>query len=107
MNPPHHFSQESLYPKDTPEPRPPLLGPPRKIAKQIDPFHTSGSDPLDHIFNPAMSRAFVNQMGRIKSRGETGLTWKNQRKVGKLVRRARAMGLISRWTDRAPGELDR
>jgi len=44
----------------------------------------------------------VNQMGRIKTRAETGLTWKNQRKVGKLVRRARAMGLISQWTDRSP-----
>jgi len=98
--PPHSFSSSSLNPPSTPNARQPLLGPPNKIAKQIDPFHTSQSDPLDHIFNPAMSRAFVNQMGRIRTRAETGLTWRNQRKVGKLVRRARAMGLISRWTDR-------
>jgi small subunit ribosomal protein S18 len=38
-------------------------------------------------------------MGKIKSRAETGLTWKNQRRVGKMVRRARAMGLVSRWSD--------
>ena len=98
--PPHSFSPSSLNPPSTPNARQPLLGPPNKIAKQIDPFHLSQSDPLDHIFNPSMSRAFVNQMGRIRTRAETGLTWRNQRKVGKLVRRARAMGLISRWTDR-------
>ena len=100
--PPHEFHQSSLHPEGSPNPRQPLLGPPNKIAKQIDAFHLSSSDPLDHIFNPSMSRAFVNQMGRIKTRAETGLTWKNQRKVGKLVRRARAMGLISQWTDRSP-----
>ena len=98
--PPHSFSPSSLNPTPSPNARQPLLGPPNRIAKQIDAFHISQSDPLDHIFNPAMSRAFVNQMGRIKTRAETGLTWRNQRKVGKLVRRARAMGLISRWTDR-------
>jgi ribosomal protein S18 len=102
--PPHSFSQSSLYPPTSPNSRAPLLGPPNKVAKQIDAFHLSSSDPLDHIFNPGMSRAFVNQMGRIRSRAETGLTWKNQRKVGKLVRRARAMGLISRWTDRSPSD---
>jgi len=98
--PPHSFSPSSLNPTQTPNARQPLLGPPNKIAKTIDPFHLSQTDPLDHIFNTGISRAFVNQMGRIKTRAETGLTWRNQRKVGKLVRRARAMGLISRWTDR-------
>jgi small subunit ribosomal protein S18 len=93
-----------MSPEGSPNPRAPLLGPPNKVAKQIDPFHLASSDPLDHIMNPGMSRAFVNQMGRIKSRAETGLTWKNQRKVGKLVRRARAMGLISRWTDKGPAD---
>ena len=37
---------------------------------------------------------FVTRMGRIKKRNETRLTWKNQRKLGKAVRRAKMMGII-------------
>lgn len=33
-------------------------------------------------------------MGKIKSRAETGLTWKNQRRLGKAIRRAKMMGVI-------------
>jgi len=47
-----------------------------------------------------MSYAFINPMGKIKGRNETGLTWKSQRLVGKMVRRARAMGVIPRWNNR-------
>lgn len=40
-----------------------------------------------------MSR-FVTSMGKIKSRSETQLTWKNQRRIGKAIRRAKMMGII-------------
>lgn len=53
-----------------------------------------------------MSYAFINQMGKIKSRAETGLTWKSQRLVGKMVRRARHMGVIPKWANMPrPGGL--
>jgi small subunit ribosomal protein S18 len=96
---PHQLARPSLYPTSRPSARPPLLGPPKQIAKKIDPFHASATDPLDFTLNPNFPLAFVNQMGRIRSRAETGLTWKSQRKIGKMVRRARGMGLISRWAN--------
>lgn len=40
-----------------------------------------------------MSR-FVTTMGKIKGRNETNLTWKNQRRLGKAIRRAKMMGII-------------
>lgn len=100
------YKESNLYPTEKTRPRPPLLGPSKKIAKQIDPFHIRKSNPLDHCVNPLMSLAFINQLGRIKGRNETGLTWRSQRMVGKMVRRARAMGVIPHWSNRpAPGGL--
>ncbi|WVO15199.1 ribosomal protein S18 [Cryptococcus depauperatus] len=103
---PQSFTHESLYPTNRPMAKAPLLGPPRKIAVKIDPFHITKTNPLAHDMNPFYAYEFVNQMGKLRSRAETGLTWKSQRRVGKLVRRARAMGIISRWTNRpVPGGL--
>ncbi|KAK6909783.1 ribosomal protein S18 [Kwoniella mangroviensis CBS 8507] len=97
--PPHSLTSSSLYPEPRPYAKAPLLGPSKKIATKIDPFHLSQTSPLDYDLNPHFALQFVNPMGKIKSRAETGLTWKNQRKIGKLVRRSRAMGLISRWSN--------
>jgi small subunit ribosomal protein S18 len=49
--------------------------------------------------NPVFVSDFLTQMGKIKRRAETGLSWKSQRMVGKMVRRARGMGVISRWSN--------
>ncbi|WWC69910.1 mitochondrial 37S ribosomal protein bS18m [Kwoniella pini CBS 10737] len=97
--PPHSFNQNSLYPEPRPYAKAPLLGPSKKIASQIDPFYLSKTSPINHYLNPLFSLNFVNPMGKIKSRSETGLTWKSQKKIGKLVRRARSMGIISRWSN--------
>ncbi|WVW84176.1 ribosomal protein S18 [Kwoniella bestiolae CBS 10118] len=97
--PPHSLTNSSLYPTPRPYAKSPLLGPSKKIASKIDPFHLTQSSPLDHDLNPLFALNFVNPMGKIKSRAETGLTWKSQRKIGKLVRRSRSMGLISRWSN--------
>ncbi|WVQ99681.1 ribosomal protein S18 [Kwoniella sp. CBS 9459] len=106
FTPPHSLTSSSLYPDQKPFARAPLLGPPRKIATKIDPFHLSKTSPTTHDMNPLFALSFVNQMGKIKGRAETGLTWKSQRKVGKLVRRARAMGLVSAWSNQpVPGGL--
>jgi small subunit ribosomal protein S18 len=83
-------------------PKPPLLGPPAAEARKSDPFHILGINPIDEALNENLVQKYVTQMGKIKSRADTALTWKNQRRVGKMVRRARAMGLISRWNDGRP-----
>ena len=101
---PHDLTRSSLYPAQRPNAKPPLLGPRKAVAISIDPFHQSSQSPLDHVLNPYFAQAFVNPLGRLKTRAETGLTRRSQRKVGKMVRRARAMGLISKFSDRtAPG----
>ncbi|WVQ77824.1 ribosomal protein S18 [Cryptococcus sp. DSM 104548] len=103
---PQAFTADALSPETAPRARAPLLGPPKKIAAKLDPFHITKTNPLSHDLNPYYAYEFVNAMGKIKSRAETGLTWKSQRRVGKLVRRARAMGLVSRWVNRpVPGGL--
>ena len=42
----------------------------------------------------AMSN-FLTSMGKIQSKRKTGLSWKEQRKLGKAVRRARQNGLLN------------
>jgi small subunit ribosomal protein S18 len=80
-------------------PRPPKarLGPTRSEAVKTDPFLRLNLDPLDCALNPHILTSFVSELGRLKSRAETGLTWRNQRRVGKAVRRARSMGVMSHW----------
>lgn len=101
---PHDFLASSLYPTKKRGPKPPLLGPSAKAAKLSDPFHILGVNPVDEVLNRTLVDSYISQMGKIKTRAETGLTWKNQRRVGKMVRRARAMGIIGRWrNEQAPG----
>ena len=38
---------------------------------------------------------YLTSMGKIKSKRQTGLSWKQQRKLGKAVRRGRQSGLLS------------
>jgi small subunit ribosomal protein S18 len=78
-------------------------GPSRPLAIREDVFHQLDINPLDEVLNSALITYYTTDMGRIKSRRDTRLTWKNQRRIGKAVRRARAMGLIpsfSRWDER-------
>lgn len=52
------------------------------------------SDAIHH-FNTALLNGYVNAKGRILSRRETGLSPKDQRRLAKAVKRARAFGLMS------------
>ncbi|KAJ9128186.1 hypothetical protein QFC24_000478 [Naganishia onofrii] len=94
---PIDLHKSKLFPIARRGAKPPLLGPPAPLAKRSDPFYILDVNPVDEAVNHRLVSAYVTQMGKIKTRAETGLTWKNQRRVGKMVRRARAMGLISRW----------
>lgn len=60
-----------------------VLNPPRLQAHAI------------HHFNTALLNGYVNPKGRIMSRRETGLSRKEQRRLAKAIKRARAFGLMS------------
>lgn len=79
--------------------RPALLGPRQSVAKAQDPFYITRTNPIDHALNPNFVLSFVNPLGRIKKRQETGLMRRTQRKVDKMVKRARGMGVIPVFTN--------
>ena len=83
--------------------KPMLLGPPRHEAERLDPFRKLYIDPVDEVFNHKLMAQFVTEMGKIKGRPETRLTWRSQRKVGKAVRRAKHMGIIPWLSKRIDG----
>ncbi|RKP22398.1 ribosomal protein S18, partial [Syncephalis pseudoplumigaleata] len=63
-------------------------------ARRQDPFNLLGLDPLHEFKNVPLLSRFVTEMGRIRPRSETGLSTKNQRRLSKAIKRARAMGLM-------------
>ncbi|KAJ9110197.1 hypothetical protein QFC20_003049 [Naganishia adeliensis] len=102
---PIDLHKSKLFPTARRGAKPPLLGPPAPLAKRSDPFYILDVNPINEAINHKLVSAYITQMGKIKTRAETSLTWKNQRKVGKMVRRARAMGLISRWDNTLSRDL--
>ncbi|KAI0832307.1 hypothetical protein BC628DRAFT_1305289, partial [Trametes gibbosa] len=74
--------------------RRPLLGPDASTSRYLDVFHQMDINPLNECLNSKIMSHFVTTMGKIKGRNETNLTWKNQRRVGKAIRRAKMMGII-------------
>lgn len=72
----------------------PLLGPDAATSKELDIFYQKDLDPLKECQNSSLMSRFVTSMGKIKGRNETKLTWKNQRRIGKAIRRAKMMGII-------------
>lgn len=76
------------------------LGPTRKEALKTDFYIRCGNlNPLAEPLHPGLHSRFVTNMGKIMNRAQTGLTWKNQRRMGKAVRRARAMGIVPYFAD--------
>ena len=69
-------------------------GPKKALAIQEDIFHQLHINPLHEIHNRVLLRGYVSELGRILPRDQTKLTWKNQRKLGQAIRRAKAMGII-------------
>lgn len=71
-----------------------LLGPGATESRRSDWFYQLDIDPLDEATNPRLLSYFVTDMGKIKSRAETKLTWRNQRRLTKAIRRAKMMGIM-------------
>ncbi|KAB5595496.1 30S ribosomal protein [Ceratobasidium theobromae] len=101
---PHHLTREHRIIRTERRRKDPTLGPFRKHAEAIDAFRKLNIDPLDEFKNALLLKAFVTEMGKIQPRSKTGLTQRSQRRVGKAIRRARAMGLIPLWN--APDPTD-
>ena len=84
-----------LLPREDPFRRKrPLLGPGVAESRRNDWFYQLDIDPLDEATNPRLLSYFVTDMGKMKSRAETKLTWRNQRRLTKAVRRAKMMGIM-------------
>lgn len=79
---------------------PQYLAPSRKEARAQDPFYQLGLDPLEFALNPDVLQAYVTDMGKILPRNRSKLTTKNQRRLGKAIRRARMMGIIPLFSKR-------
>ncbi|KAF8913785.1 hypothetical protein CPB84DRAFT_1757515 [Gymnopilus junonius] len=77
-----------------PPSRGPAVAPPPSVARAKDIFHQLNLDPRDFSTNPYMLSFFVTEMGKIKGRDQTMLTLKNQRLLGRTIRRAKMMGVI-------------
>ncbi|KAH9966050.1 hypothetical protein BC827DRAFT_1265117 [Russula dissimulans] len=71
-----------------------LLGPGGAESRRNDWFYQLGIDPLDEATNPRLLSYFVSDLGKMKSRAETKLTWRSQRRLTKAVRRAKMMGVM-------------
>ena len=71
-----------------------LLGPGASESRRYDWFYQLDIDPLDEATNPRLLSYFVTDMGKMKSRAETKLTWRNQRRLTKAIRRAKMMGIM-------------
>lgn len=73
-------------------------GPSAKASRRFDIFHRLDIDPLHEALNPRLLSGFVSDLGRINPRFKTSLTWKSQRKMGKAIRRAKAIGILPQFS---------
>ncbi|KAI0304206.1 ribosomal protein S18, partial [Russula brevipes] len=79
-----------------------LLGPGAAQSRQNDWFYQLDIDPLNEATNPRLLSYFVTDMGKVKSRAETKLTWRNQRRLTKAIRRAKMMGVMPIFNKHTP-----
>jgi len=97
---PHNLRFEGVQSKRKRFPKPYAVGPDRADAERSDIFYQLEMDPLAECMNSSLLSNFVTEMGRVKSRAETHLTWRNQRRLGKAIRRAKKMGIIPFFSKR-------
>ena len=71
-----------------------LVAPPSAVCRQRDVFHQLNIDPRTCTTNSVLLSQYVSEMGKVQGRHITGLTSKNQRLLGKTIRRAKQMGIM-------------
>ncbi|ODQ50129.1 ribosomal protein S18 [Saitoella complicata NRRL Y-17804] len=59
-----------------------------------DRIEALGVNPEKEWKNPFLLNAFVTEMGRIRPASDTGISAKNQRRVARAIKRARAFGVM-------------
>ncbi|KAG6880361.1 hypothetical protein C0992_007772 [Termitomyces sp. T32_za158] len=92
---PHDFTYKArTLDQPTYQTRRAQQGPPSPVARYNDVFHQLDINPLDVASEVNVISYYVSEMGKIYARYVTGLTSKNQRRLGKAIRRARMMGVI-------------
>ncbi|EIM88483.1 uncharacterized protein STEHIDRAFT_54870, partial [Stereum hirsutum FP-91666 SS1] len=70
------------------------IGPGARESRERDVFHQLDIDPLYEAMNPTLLSAFVTEMGKVRKRAQTNLTWRSQRRVAKAIKRAKLMGIM-------------
>ncbi|KAG0241362.1 ribosomal protein S18-domain-containing protein [Mortierella sp. GBAus27b] len=63
--------------------------------KPVDELKILKLNPLVEYKNPSLLSHYITPLGRLMSREQTGLSAKNQRRLSRAVRRARALCIIS------------
>ncbi|KAF9534790.1 hypothetical protein CPB83DRAFT_901743 [Crepidotus variabilis] len=69
--------------------------PTSREARPTDVFHQLNLDPRDFSTTSNLLYTFVTEMGKIQGRDATNLTARSQRLLGKTIRRAKHMGIMS------------
>ncbi|EIW82329.1 hypothetical protein CONPUDRAFT_123135 [Coniophora puteana RWD-64-598 SS2] len=93
---PHYFSRKHRYGYGlwaAPTKRA-LVAPGGREAARHDILHQLEIDPLHEHANVHLLSKYVSDMGKIKSRIDSGLTTKNHRRLSKAIKRAKMMGLM-------------
>ncbi|KAF9400865.1 hypothetical protein BGX21_003345 [Mortierella sp. AD011] len=83
---------DTYSPSDLNDTKPIAYAPP---AKPVDELKILKLNPLVEYKNATLLSHYITPLGRLMSREQTGLSAKNQRRVTKAVRRARALCIIS------------
>ncbi|KAF9929704.1 hypothetical protein FBU30_001272 [Linnemannia zychae] len=88
-----NFHKGDIYkPSDLNDSKPITYAP---TPKPVDQLKILKLNPLIEYKNAALLSHYITPFGRLMSKEQTGLSSKNQRRVSKAVRRARAMCIIS------------
>ena len=84
--------------------RRPGVGPGRE-GHSNDIFRQLNIDPRFEAENVALMNDYITAMGKIRTRPVTSLSQRSQRLVGKAIKRARSMGIISRFFRMHPKDI--
>ncbi|KAJ3360741.1 hypothetical protein GGF31_002763 [Allomyces arbusculus] len=89
------YKMGSMYTaKDLDETEPFIRNPTELSRARVDVFKAMGTEPASHYKDYELLAHFVTETGMIMHRKHSKLTAKNHRKLTKVIKRARAMGLM-------------